>query len=121
MTIAIKNLKHPVVIHDNLPKLKDSHRKLLQLIQHKLEKQEVLSYEDVKKFYIREVAGNNSYHVQRYNHDIGDFEWQLKKVYQLSKWQFDGNCKGWFAHTLGSLVVKGYLVAIPILNFKQID
>ncbi len=121
MTKIIKQLKYPVAIHDNFPKLKDSHRKLLQLIQDKLEKQEILSYGEVKRFYIKEVAGDNFYHVQKYSHTLGDFEWERKNVHQISKWHFDGNCKGWFAHTLGSLVVKGYLVAIPILNFKQID
>lgn len=94
--------------------------KLIQLCNKNLASKEVITYQEMRRFWLNNVMTDRWVN-----------EWNVYRTVKLSKSEiityFDkddtyfltGTVLPWFRQNIGSLVLKGALIAIPVLDIGQ--
>jgi hypothetical protein len=96
---------------------------LVNFLKTKVEKGEIITRDDIVDFYIANVKGSEYYKVYglkphsnpEYRHSVIDYD-----NYSVKKWRDKYNIKTtalmWFRNNLGSCILKGKLLAIPVIE-----
>lgn len=103
--------------------LTSAQKALLKLLQTKLTKKEVITKEDILTLYLLEVKGSETYRKYgtkphpnpEYTHRITDYD-----NYTTHKWRevygIQNTAVNWFKNNLGSCIIKGKLLVIPVIE-----
>jgi hypothetical protein len=97
-----------------LPRLATSQRDLYDLIYETCLLGGML--ETKKAFEVYKKHGKGKGWSKRYNHDTKQWVDIMEK---WGEWQWKSNFKIWLFHTLGALVIKGYLKIMPSIDFSE--
>lgn len=113
----------PASFDDRAIRMTDAQSALIIFIKENAEKGEIITRDKLLDFYIEKVKGSEHYKVYGqkphpnpiYTHMITDYD-----NYKLKKWRDDWNIKTqaiqWFKNNLGACILKGKLLAIPIIE-----
>ena len=104
----------------NTTRLTDGEKALLVLIIKKVKSKNSLTIDEVSDIYQKHVAYGRWY--WDFSPDA-DLVWKNKRCLgqNLSEEQLIKNTRQWFISNLGRLIIKGKLVAIPVLSgFEEI-
>jgi len=121
--VKLSDLKPASFDDRNLVRVTDGQNALIAFIKDKAEKGEIITRDNLLDFYIEKVKGSEYYKVYgkkshpdpNYTHMIPDFD-----NYRLAKWREVSDIKSqaiqWFKNNLGACILKGKLLAIPIIE-----
>lgn len=103
-----------------LPKLVPSQKDLYELIHDTCISGELLNTSKAFQIYKKHAKGKAWYSRYSPNHEKANKEGY---IYVLEEWQpyeWERNYKIWLLHTLGRLVITGYLKIMPAIDFSEL-
>lgn len=100
-----------------------SQKLLLELLTEKLKKNEPITKDDIKEWYLNTVK--NKAEIWN-NHDHYDYEkrcwipirYKPEEYYKKNTWRWETNAMGQFKAVLGACIIKGKLLAIPLIEIE---
>lgn len=97
-------------------KLRKDQRKLYMLLCYRLKKKAQVTRNDIIYLYKKYVQRIPEKFTNIYNHDKK--EWETGYVL-LKDYETQDRAMKWFISALGRLIVKGYLIVLPVINIKN--
>ncbi len=88
-------------------------KKLLKLLNDKIKSQEVIYSEDIQRLYMEVNCPDGTYKGMDYRTGC-----HVTKEAKFGSWHIKSYSMQWFRNNLGSCILKGKLLAIPVI---QID
>ncbi len=107
-------------------KMNSAQTALINFIKDKADKGEVITKDDLLDFYVREVKGSEYYKAYgtkphpnpQYTHQITDYDNYTLKLWRL-EWNIKSQAIQWFKNNLGGCILKGKLLAIPVIEIGE--
>ncbi len=104
-------------------KLTDAQKALLKLLSEKLKKKEILDRDEILEFYLKHIKKDETYQerVTRYGYDArGNHTEYYTGEVKILKWRDHSDIRAvstaWFKTNLGSVILKGKLFIIPVIE-----
>lgn len=126
MELVKQNISTAVSFDNKKDVLREVEKKLILLLRESIEKSKPITKDIILDFYIKNIKKSETYKTYgkkphpdyRYTFQVTDYD-----NYKIHKYRDDYNIKTialqWFKANLGSVIIKGKILIIPIIEIDE--